>query len=143
VTDDVCACYIRFLETLTPKTLDGIDAFVTDDVVFRDPFNAVQGREAMVRVLRRMFDDLSDVRFHVTAHVSQMPVAFIAWELSGITKRSLHAIRLIGVSQLTFAKNGQVSMHIDHWDAASQFYETLPGLGFILRKIRQRLSAHD
>jgi ketosteroid isomerase-like protein len=141
VSDDPCSRYVRFLETLTPASLDTIGAFVSDDVVFRDPFNDVRGAQAMQRVLRKMFEDLADVRFQVTARAFEPPVAFIAWELTGRTARAPRPLRLEGASQLQFAGDGRVSLHIDHWDAASQLYEQIPLLGLILKRLRQRLAS--
>jgi hypothetical protein len=94
VSDDACARYIRFLETLTPETLVTIGAFITDDVVFRDPFNDVTGRAAMQRVLQKMFEDLSQIRFRVTDQASRLPIGFIAWELAAIMAKTRRPLRV-------------------------------------------------
>jgi hypothetical protein len=108
--------------------------------VFRDPFNDVRGCAAMRRVLQKMFEDLSEVGFCVTAQASQLPISFIAWELTGRMSQSGRLLRLDGVSHLVFAGDGRVKVHIDYWDAASQLYERLPLLGPILRILRRRLA---
>lgn len=140
MSDEACARYVRFLETLTPAALHNLGAFVTDDVVFRDPFNDVRGCTAMQRVLQKMFDDLSEIDFCVTAQASQRPISFIAWELTGRLSRSGQPLRLNGVSHLVFADDGRVKVHIDYWDAASQLYERLPLLGPVLRMLRRRMA---
>lgn len=141
MTDDPCTRYIRFLETLTPQSLNQIDTFVSDDVVFRDPFNDVRGRAAMQRVLQKMFADLADIKFQVTTRLFESPVAFIAWDLTGQMARVRRRLHIEGASQLRFADDGRVSLHIDYWDAASQVYERVPLLGIILKRLRQRLAS--
>ena len=45
------------------------------------------------------------------------------------------------MSELHFDEAGTLRAHIDHWDAAGQLYEKLPGIGWLLRRIRRRLAA--
>ena len=35
--------------------------------------------------------------------------------------------------------NGLVSEHIDHWDAASSFFERIPILGWMIKLIRKKI----
>ena len=44
-----------------------------------------------------------------------------------------------GVTELHFAADGRVDSHLDYWDSGSQFYAHLPVLGWVVRKVRQRL----
>ena len=46
---------------------------------------------------------------------------------------------LCPVGIVKFAPDGRISEHIDHWDAAAQFYERIPVLGWLIRKVRRRL----
>ena len=48
--------YIAFLERLTLERLDELDALVTPDVRFKDPFNDLRGAQAMKRALAMAFD---------------------------------------------------------------------------------------
>jgi steroid Delta-isomerase len=136
---DSVAPYAAFFETLSPASLPHLDRLVTDDVVFRDPFNDTRGAAAMRRVFVRMFADVADPRFVVTAAAREGDVAFLRWEFTGRTGR--RTLRLEGVSEIRFAANGRVSAHIDHWDSAGQLYEHLPVLGWVLRRLRRRLGS--
>jgi hypothetical protein len=46
-----------------------------------------------------------------------------------------------GMSDLAFAADGRVRSHVDHWDAASQLYEKVGGLGWLMRFLKSRLKA--
>ncbi|HYN39435.1 MAG TPA: nuclear transport factor 2 family protein [Rhodospirillales bacterium] len=141
---DELAAYAAFFETLTPASLQQLDRLVTDDVIFRDPFNEVRGRDGMRRVFLRMFDDVVDPRFVVTATAREGNIAFVRWRFTGQMRASRAApLRLEGVSEILLSADGKVSAHIDHWDAASQLYERLPLVGWLLRRLRRKLSVQN
>ena len=47
--------------------------------------------------------------------------------------------RIVGMTELLFSKDHKVLSHIDHWDAAEQFFEHIPIVGSILRFVKSRL----
>ncbi|MDX1425375.1 MAG: nuclear transport factor 2 family protein, partial [Kiloniellales bacterium] len=49
------AAYANFYETLTPESLERLDALCAADVRFRDPFNDVSGVAAYRAILADMF----------------------------------------------------------------------------------------
>lgn len=130
--------YKRYLETLTPETLAALGQYVTDDVRFKDPFNDVRGVAAMARVFHHMFANVTDIRFKVDHALSEDNVCLMAWRFEG--KVSGKAWAFDGTSVIIFAPDGRVAEHIDHWDAARDFYERLPFIGWLLRRIRGRLA---
>lgn len=87
-----------------------------------------------------MFDNLENARFtvsHMAITDNNEPLGFLRWELDSALKGKPY--RIIGMSEVSFAADGRVNKHIDHWDAARQFYEKLPLVGGLLRIIRSRL----
>jgi steroid delta-isomerase len=132
--------YTVFFEQLSPNALTELASVMTEDVHFVDPFNDVQGLEAVRKVFLHMFDSLENPRFTVThAAVSDGPSTrgMIRWEMTSQLKG--RSYNIIGMSEIGFAADGRVCEHIDHWDAGAQFYERLPLLGSVLRLIRSRL----
>ena len=57
------AAYVAFLEALTPERLPELSAYLAPEARFKDPFNDVTGREAVLRVFARIFQDVTDVAF--------------------------------------------------------------------------------
>jgi steroid delta-isomerase len=136
--------YIRYYEALSLATLSALDNVVTPDVRFKDPFNDVRGIEHYRRLLTKMFDAVPDVRFCVSQQAVDGETCFIRWRCEGTIKAMGAAPWLVeGMSELRFAPDGRVREHIDHWDAASQFYERLPVIGWLLRLIRRRFASHQ
>ncbi len=60
------------------------------------------------------------------------------WRFEGLLRSKPWVFE--GASVVTLATDGRVAEHIDHWDAASAFYERLPILGSLLGWIRGRIT---
>lgn len=132
--------YCRYLETLTPESLARLSDHVTPDVRFKDPFNDVRGVEALAAIFRHMFATIPDVRFTVRHMMAEGDNCLMTWRFEGTLRG--RAWGFDGSSALCFAPDGRVAEHIDYWDAAENFYERLPLIGWLLRRIRRRLSDH-
>jgi steroid delta-isomerase len=132
--------YRRYLETLTPESLAQLSVHVTPDVRFKDPFNDVRGVESMAAIFQHMFENIPEVRFTVRHVMAEGDNCLMTWRFEG--KLRGRAWGFDGASALRFAPDGRVAEHIDYWDAAENFYEHLPLIGCLLRRIRRRLSNH-
>lgn len=130
--------YRRYLENLSPERLSELSSFVTEDVRFRDPFNDVQGIEAMRRVLMHMYENIQDVRFEVREVVSEGSVCLMSWRFDGCLRGRPWGFE--GTSVVRFADDGRVVEHIDHWNSGRDLYEHLPVIGWLLAFLRRRLS---
>ena len=127
---------------LTPERLEGLRVHLAPDVRFFDPFNDVTGIEAMVRVFAKMFEDLTDIAFETRdlACAEEDGVCYFAWTLRCRSGNRGNRLTFEGITELRFDVEGRVLAHLDHWDAGSQLYAKLPLLGFLVEKVRRRLS---
>jgi steroid delta-isomerase len=130
--------YRRYLETLSPETLDRLREYVTADVHFQDPFNDIHGAEALAKIFHHMFDTLGDVRFSVHHVSTDGDTCLMAWRFEAVLRNRPWSFD--GASVVTFAPDGRVAEHIDHWDAARSFYEKLPVIGWLLATLRGRIA---
>ncbi len=130
--------YRTYLETLTPATLASLEEYVAADVHFRDPFNDVVGIDGLYGVFAHMFENIQEVNFRVEHEAIGDDVTLWHWTLCGVLRGQ--PWKAEGASTLRFNAEGLVSAHLDHWDAAQNFYETLPVIGWVLRRIRSRLA---
>ena len=133
--------YTDFFEQLNPDNIDQLALVMTEDVHFVDPFNDVSGLVSVEKIFQHMFHSLQDPRFtvtHAAMSADSEKFGLIRWELHSLLAGKPYNI--VGMSEIIFAADGRVSSHIDHWDAAQQFYERLPVIGWILKTIRARLS---
>jgi len=133
--------YKKFLETLTPKTLENLKYHVSNDVHFKDPLNDTRGINDMKKVFSHMFMNVKEVKFVVNYFTDMNKVCLMQWQFSG--KLRGKNWEFDGASMITFSSEGYVSEHIDYWDISRTLYEYLPIIGWILSLVRKRLSAHD
>lgn len=134
------AAYVGFYETLTRERLSELSRFVADDVRFKDPFNDVRGIEAYRTLLAKMFEAIPDVRFTVSHRAVDGDACFLRWQCRGTLRSTPWIVE--GMSELRFGADGRVREHIDHWDAAEQFYQRIPIVGWLIRLIRRRVASH-
>lgn len=138
--DSRLGAYVACFEALSPETLAQLSNVMTDDIHFVDPFNDVRGLKQVEKIFAHMFASLDNPAFQVTHAVvsdGPEPRGLLRWQLSSSLNGKPYSI--IGMSEVGFAADGRVCEHIDHWDAGAQFYERLPIIGWLLRKIRARL----
>ena len=129
--------YRQYLETLSPETLGGLSEYVSSDVHFKDPFNDVRGVNVMSQVFQHMFENVQDIQFEVQHMASIGEVCLMSWRFEGCLAGNPWLFE--GSSVVRFAEDGRVLEHIDHWDAAKDFYERLPIIGQLLAFLRRRL----
>ena len=130
--------YAKFLENLTVERVPGLSAYVSDDVLFSDPFHKVKGALQMAQIFVKMFEKVSDVSFKVNNSAASGNIVYFNWVLSG--KFSKKSWIIEGVTQLKFNEKMKIESHEEYWDAASQFYERFPIVGPMLRYFRHRIA---
>jgi steroid Delta-isomerase len=132
----------HFFETLEEKSLGRIDTVYTPDAYFKDPFNEVNGVDAIRHLLAHMFAQVDAPCFVVKDVVCDGNQALLTWDFRFRMRRFNRAPQLIrGASHLRFAADGRVAFHRDYWDTAEELYEKLPFVGGLLRWLKRR-AAH-
>jgi steroid delta-isomerase len=133
--------YIKFFEGLTHEDLPRFDSIFSADVHFKDPFNDVHGLSALKQIFSHMFQQCEDTRFEVTDACQCGDRAFLRWDFHFTPKGRAGHYRLHGLSRICFDGEGRVCEHIDYWDPAEQLYRHVPVIGWLLARLRRRLSA--
>lgn len=137
---------MQFFETLGPNDLTRIKDFYCADALFKDPFNEVQGVDAIAPIFSHMFDALIQPRFVITQKVQQGEHCFVTWDfLFAMRKFDPNTTQTIrGASHLVFRlEDGvwRVAVHRDYWDAAEELYEKLPVVGALMRWLKKRANS--
>ena len=134
---------IAFYESLGPDSIAHFADYYADDAFFKDPFNEVRGLAAIQRIFRHMFQQVSAPSFTIGERVVDENGALLVWEFSfhlrlwGRDKAQL----IRGVSHLRFNAEGKVVWHRDYWDAAEELYATLPGIGWLMRRLKKAMAS--
>ncbi len=137
---------VQFFEHLQPSDVTRMADIYTADARFKDPFNEVQGLDAIAHIFAHMFETLHAPRFVITQQVQQGAQCFVTWDFVFALRRAAagagYTIR--GASHLVLREeNGiwRVAAHRDYWDAAEELYEKLPVLGGVMRWLKRRMSS--
>ncbi len=135
------AAYARFYETLTPARVAFLRDLAASDVRFKDPFNDVRGVEAMIAAISSMYKH-GTPRFEVIDRaIGEAGAGYLLWRCSIVPEGLGSGWTFEGMSAVRFDADGRVVEHIDHWDAAEQFFARLPLFGTLLRLVRRGLAA--
>lgn len=141
-TDDsrVARVIARF-EHLTRADLPRLGEIYTEGVLFKDPFNEVEGQAAVQAVFAHMFDALDEPRFVVRDVIVQGDQCLLTWDFLFRFRRYRYELQTVrGASHLRFAADGRIAQHRDYWDAAEELYEKLPAIGVLMRWLKRRAS---
>ena len=136
----IVARAVLFFETLTPASVSDLGVLYDAQARFKDPFNEVQGVDAIQAIFAHMFVALSAPRFVVTGQVLQGRACFLTWEFHFSFKafKPERGQVIRGASQLLFSEQGLITLHRDYWDAAEELYEKLPFVGSLMRWLKKR-----
>lgn len=126
-------------ETLSPESLPTLMALYASDACFKDPFNDVQGVAPIEHIFKHMFHQVQAPQFKVTSVIASQDAVFMAWVFSFGAQHTRSQIN--GSTHFLLNADGKIIVHRDYWDAAQELYEHVPVLGWVLRRIRRRLSA--
>ena len=133
---------IAVFQTLSPAEVARLDRLYASDARFKDPFNEVQGLQAIQRVFDHMFATLGAPRFKILDALVQGDRAFLSWDFHArLDQGRGHALTIHGTTLLYFGPDGHIVMHRDYWDAAEELYEKLPLLGRLMRWLKRRARA--
>jgi hypothetical protein len=137
---------VQFFETLGPHDVVRIKDFYCADALFKDPFNEVQGVDAIAPIFSHMFDALVEPRFVITQQVQQGAHCFVTWDflfaMRQFQPETTQTIR--GASHMVFRlEDGvwRIAVHRDYWDAAEELYEKLPVVGALMRWLKKRANS--
>ena len=135
----------RFFSEMTPAHLARLGEVYSADAWFKDPFNEVQGLDAVRGIFQHMYDSLNQPRFIVTARVVQGRQCFLTWDFVFGLRGQSTEITVRGASHLWLAPGTdgrwRITRHRDYWDVAEELYEKLPLLGALMRWLKRRVNA--
>ena len=131
---------IDFFENLSPElSLKEYTQIYAHDVYFKDPFNETIGVEQVYAIFGDMYQTLHNPRFRVIEYIENDGVVYLKWEfLFALTSDAVEQ-SFTGVSRLAISE-GHIKSHVDYWDAGEHVYAKIPLLGWLIGKVKKRIS---
>ena len=129
-------------EQLHPERLDRLAELYAPDARFKDPFNEVQGLQAIRAIFAHMYVALREPRFIVHTAVVQGRECFLTWDfLFAFRGGAPVTQRVRGATHVRLDEDGRIAEHRDYWDVAEELYEKLPLLGTLMRWLKRRAAS--
>ncbi len=147
------------------RLTDQISDLIAPEIIFKDPFQQIQGTEAFCKLLNHFHHNVQQARFDIEA-VCPLPNHqvssqssnkkniqdkeadqnssneikwLVKWHFSG-QLQGIGDWQFPGVSEITQDSQGRICHHIDYWDASEHFYNKLPVLGRILSWLKNKIA---
>ena len=133
----------HYFETLQPQSLAQLKHWYSPQARFKDPFNEVQGLDAIQGVFLHMYASLEKPHFVITEQVVDGHQAFLTWQFKFKFKRfdtSTEQV-VLGTTHLVLDDQMRITLHRDYWDAAEELYEQLPWVGGLMRWLKKRANS--
>ncbi len=129
-----------------PVTPADIAHLVHSNIVFKDPFQRINGPEAVCQLLNHFHSSVKDARFLIEA-VFEHPQHdqlhnrhyLVKWRFSGHLD-TIGLWEFPGVSEIEQDEGGRITHHTDFWDAGEHFYEKLPFFGRVIGWIKAKVA---
>jgi len=113
-----------------------------NDVTFVDPMHRVQGLSDMERYFSGLYENITSISFAFHRALEDGNHSTVHWTMS-YRHPQLYGgkkeINVEGVSLLTW-QDDHIVRHQDIFDAGALLYEHLPVLGWIIRKLKERMA---
>ena len=131
-------------EKLTKDTLPLIDEFYHPDVEFHDPVGTIKGSKKIKAYYENMYKNVKSIRFDFSEFIDNGDKIVGVWKMTLVTDKLNGGEPIIvdGNSVIHF-KDGKAVYHRDYFDMGVFVYENIPGLGFVVKKIKDRFKVEE
>ena len=127
-----------FFDGISPQKLETLADVYSPGVEFREPLHETRGIAALRGVYERLFQQLDDISIAVTDVHGDDSTGFLAWTMRYQLRGRPRVIQ--GTTYVKFAQDGRVAVQNDYWDASFPVYGEFPGIGWVMRWIRKRVT---
>lgn len=127
--------------TLDVDSLEEINTYYAAKAYFKDPFNEVEGVDAIKKIFVHMFATTENPHFVFEDLMENDGQAFLTWYFHFLLKGRQYTVK--GSTHLRFNKDGLITYHRDYWDAAEELWQKLPIIGGFTKWLRSQFSVKN
>ena len=132
--------FIEAYTHLNKSNLSSLQSIYHPKFLFEDPVRACEGWDALHFHLKTMYENTTHCSFVIKTWTGDEEQAFLQWSLTFAHPQFFQGDRteVEGCSRIEFTE-GLVSYHRDFFDLGEMVYEGLPFIGYLIRRIKNRL----
>jgi hypothetical protein len=134
---------IYFFENLTKDKLHLVTEFYHPQVKFIDPVGTLDSAEKIKRYYEGMYKNVNRIKFDFSEFHESGKTVVAVWTMTLETEKlnSGDPIKVDGNSVITFDDEGKAIYHRDYFDMGAFVYEHIPMVGFVVKKIKNRMKS--
>ena len=123
--------YINLFSNLSLDNINEFDDIISEDIIFKDPFNNIKGIDAFKNIFYHMFKNIKEPKFFILDYSINKQRVFLKWKMTFFAFKSLQTIE--GMSELELNDAGKVISHIDYWDSLNGIFIKIPFIGYLYK----------
>lgn len=123
-------------------SVDELRRYFTDDVVFEDPLQRIEGIEEYREMNERLLKKNHDLQITMEESAQNGPHIMFTFSLSMAPVKRRPSVRIYntGMTYVRLSAGGKIEFHRDYWDFNTMFLSALPaGVGRAYKKVVKRL----
>jgi SnoaL-like domain len=130
-----------FFQQTNSQTMSNVGDFYATDADFEDPVHKLKGVEALKAYYTKLYEGAEKVTFDFSHFYEDKDTVVAIWTMTVKTPKlkAGEPIVVDGNSVIRFNSEGKASYHRDYFDLGAFIYENVPVLGFVVRKVKDRL----
>ena len=109
-----------------------IETYYHPQVRFRDPIQALEGRDAFIEMSKRLVTRCRELRAHVNDAAQTGNIIMLQWTME-MKLGPTPLTRIEGCTKLTLDERGLVTEHRDYFDLWGDSLRSTPGIGAMYR----------
>ena len=133
--------FSEYYQQLSFESLSELDRIYSQNAVFEDPVDRVEGLDDITKYFNRMLTNVTYCKFEIEEVLDTEQQAFVTWIMRFSHPKLIKGreIKLPGTSHIKFDKT--IYYQRDYYDLGGMIYEKIPILRFIIRKIKKRMAS--
>ncbi len=112
--------------------------FYSEDIIFEDPIQRIEGKENFTAMCMRLTDRCEQLEMDITAIAANSPVIFMQWKMTMIF-RNTPSTPLYGCSKLTLNDQGMIIEQRDYYDLWGDIFDNIPVMKRIYPRFIRRI----
>lgn len=133
---------IKYIFTsLNANNTNILDDFYDKNTHFIDPIGDHKGINEVKKYYKNLYINVEEIKFDFLDLVSNGSTHVLVWKMTLITKKLNKGkpVVVFGTSHIKFNDQNLVIYHRDYFDMGEFIYESVPFLGWTIKKIKERL----
>jgi SnoaL-like domain len=131
----------RLYHETTIDNMKPVLDFYDTKIIFQDPVGKHQGRDALLKYYEGLYKNVKEIKFEFSSFIENGNTVVAIWTMTLRADKlnNGNSFTVDGNSVITFNSLGKAIFHRDYFDMGEFIYERIPVIGFLTKKIKNRL----